>query len=144
MRKLILILFLFVAGIAKSQTYQADTLVYFSNLYNEKPDTTLVEPIRIIINSGYILITKHDARFKAKILDTLPIDRVSDRIRSEYFTIEKAIEDTSYHLMLILSYFDNFLVSVGISHDYQLFIYHIENQLISTYLKPKEWNTLHP
>lgn len=138
MKKLILGLFLLISGIVKAQTYQADTLVYFSNLYNEKPDTTIIEPIRIIIDNGYILITKHNARFKAKITDTLPTDKVSDRMRSEYFTLEKAIDDTSYHLTLILSYFDNFLVSVGISHSYQLFIYHIENQFISTFVKPRE------
>jgi hypothetical protein len=138
MKKLILVLFLFIAGcITKAQTYQADTLVYFESVYNDKPDTILAEPILITISNGYILITKHNARFRAKITDTLSSEK-RGRLEDKYFTLLKTVEDTTYSLTLILTYYDNYLICIGISHNLQLFIYHIQNQLISTYLKPKD------
>lgn len=139
MKKLILAFFLLIAGyVTKAQKYQADTLVYFENVYNEIPDTTIVEPILITIENGYILITKSNARFRAKITDTLPSEK-RGRIEDKYYTILKNISDTAYSLTLILTYYDNYLVCIGISHNLQLFIYHIQNQLISTYIKPREW-----
>lgn len=139
MKKLILILLLFISGAIYSQTWQADTLVYYSSAYNSKPDTTIIEEIIITIEQNYLYVKKHNAYFKAKIVDTLQFDDrtgpyISDRIYT-VTTIPKTYEGEPYTLKLIMSYFNSKLIAVGLLHGEQLFIYHIVNQLIDGYAR---------
>ncbi len=136
MKKLILLLVLFITGlVAKSQTYIADSMVYYSSAYNPNPDTTLSEEIRIVLERGTVTISKHNARFNAIITDTLPEQVVSygavDRIFKirRYTTLNHS--DTGYVLLMIMTYFNGRLVALGLLHNEQLFIYHIVNELIN-------------
>lgn len=137
MKKTIMLLVLFITGlVAKSQTWKSDSLVYYSSAYQDKPDTCLVEDITIVIQSGSLTITKHNARFHAVITDTLPTQRTSSGIIDRLFKLRSFPtmyqSDTGYVLMMIMSYWDGRLIAIGLVHRDQIFIYHIVNELIDS------------
>lgn len=136
MKKIILSLLLILSlSTIKAQTYKADTLVYYSSAYNPSPDTVLVEDITIVIDRGALTISKHNARFRAVITDTMPVKLtdvgITDRIFKlrSYPTMYK--DDTGYVLLMIMSYWQGNLIALGLLHHEQLFIYHITNELIN-------------
>jgi|SRR6187399_2917612 len=143
MKKLILILFLFIAGIAKSQTWKADSLVYYSSAYNLNPDTLITEDITIVIERGTLTISKHNARFHATIEDTLPVARTNYGIVDRIFNVRTYPtmyqQDTGYTMMLIMSYFDEKLIALGLLHNEQLFIYHITNQILDGIARQRKY-----
>lgn len=146
MKKFLLVLFLFVSSFLKAQTYLADSLAYYSNIWNNKPDTVLGEPITIKIENKVILITKSNARFKAQIIDTVEKVMTGPYSYRETYTIRvkpTAYEsDTTYDMELLMSFYHGELIVLALSKGDQLFIYHIAARLFSTYIKPKEWTEI--
>jgi len=137
MRTLLLCILLLLGGLVKSQVWQADTLKYWSNIWYE-PDTVITEEIIIEIDKGYITIVKHNAFFKAKIVDTLQTDRTGPYSYTKNYRILKTPDfrkDTAYEMKLYMSYYGNRLTHLGLAKGEQLFIYWITNQLINTNAK---------
>lgn len=133
MKKLILVLFLFITGLtAKSQTYQADTLKYFVDVFNEKPDTIIVQEIVIRIEGKNLHIDKWDASFNAIITDTLDVEVIGVGFYIKKYAIRTVTTTTGkiYEMELLMGYVDGKLITIGLSRGLQLFLYHIQNELI--------------
>lgn len=133
MKKVILLLVLFITGlVAKSQTWQADTLKYFENVFNTKPDTTIVQEILIRIDGKNLYIDKWDVSFTAIITDTLDIEVIEVGFYIKKYAIRTVSVTTGkiYDMELLIGYVDGRVMTVGLSRGLQLFLYHISNQLI--------------
>ena len=135
MKKYLLGLFLLLSGCLYSQTYKADSLVYYSSAYNLTPDTIISEEITIMIFNGQLSITKHNARFNAFITDTLNSEKAEKGIVDRLFKLRTYPtmykDDTGYVLLMIMSYWNDNLIALGLLHNEQLFIYHIVSELIN-------------
>lgn len=136
MKKLILIVLLFIAGLTvKSQVWQADTLRYFKNVMDTtttEPDTTIVNDMIITLSNGRINIRKWDANFNAIIIDTINVHVMGRGVYIVNCNIRTVASTNGkiYNMELHMGYFQNTLMSVGLSRNGQLFLYHIVNQLI--------------
>lgn len=137
-RTLILALFLMISGMLQAQTYQADSLFYYSNLYNDKPDTAIGEEILIVFNKGNINISKHNAVFVARITDTVGEKWITPKTIARNFYIKvtpTSYKGNDYTMEMIVYYADNQPYLIALIHNLQLFIYHIVHELTPTYSK---------
>lgn len=97
-----------------------------------QPDTTIVQDILIKISGNYLNIRKWDANFVATIIDTINISVMGRGVYIVNCNI-RTVSSTNgkiYNMELHLGYLGNELLSVGLSRNAQLFLYHIVNKLI--------------
>ena len=127
MKKLFLVLSLFISGLIYGQTYQIDSVATFKHI-DDKTFKTVAEDLVIKIENGTITFGgSYD--FKANFTDTLSSVLMERYIYAETYVVQN-VKDTSDQRLMNIIYYDGRPQSVGIlKKDNELTVFHIKNVL---------------